>query len=288
MARGAVLLRCCLILLVAVSLVRPAAAQSKGRGETKLARQARKHKNAGLEHMKRRRLAKAIEEFQIAYGLSPESEVVYYLAQAYNAKQEYPQALYYYKLYREQDPRGAARRGVDEIIDALAALNAGAASGSGSAENSSKTQTGPPTDETETPPAESEATTPLEPPADLAGADLSAAAAEAEEAGAGKRSAGLATATLGLVAVGAGLYFAAVADDTAGKFEDQPNETDLSAENRDARRNGLILAGAGGAAFATGVVLYFVGRAERGRASEQRVRLTPLSGGAALSVLGRF
>ena len=291
--------RACAILLGCIALsaaFSPAVvAGPGGRAKPKLVREARKHKSAGLEHLKRRHLKRAIEELEIAYGLSPDPDVLYHLGQAYNARQEYPQALYYYRSYREEDPEGARRRGVDPIIEALVAMGAASSSESRSAPSGEagveERPTGPPV-------ANDSRPTQGQVPGGLgdqgssgaqagSGAELSggvdAGDGARDQPGSGKRLAGLATMSLGLAAAGAGLYFATVSDRTAANFDDG---TDLRSESRDERRNGIILMGAGGAAVAAGALVYVLGRLERG--TETHITVTPVSGGGALSFVTGF
>ncbi|HKE18095.1 MAG TPA: hypothetical protein VKB80_24630 [Kofleriaceae bacterium] len=294
MRRSCAILLGCIALSAALAPV--AGAGPAGRAEPKLVREARKHKSAGLEHLKRHHLTRAIEELQIAYGLSPDPDVLYHLGQAYNARQEYPQALYYYRAYRDKDPAGARRRGVDQIIEALIALGAAgppesqpAPSGGGA--RIEERRSGPPVGP-ESGPAEAQT------PAGAGDAGSSGAQADSgpqlsaevdagqaaiDQAGSGKRLAGLATMSLGLAAAGAGLYFAAVSDRTADHFD---GGSELRSENRDERRNGIILMGAGGAAVAAGALVYVLGRFERGNGTH--IAVTPSSSGFALSLAGGF
>jgi len=297
-----------------MALIQPAMAAPNRRSDPKLTREARKHKAAGIEQLKRRHLGRAIEELQIAYSLSPnDTDVIYQLARAYNARKEYPQALYYYRLYREKDPSGARRRRVGAIIEAIVALQTPAPDAEQTADSTASSEPA------ETPVDSGSPTRPSDPSSKIEGRRPAASATETtapregatepsssttsstetdgevglsssvdidegdEGPGSGKRLAGLATTALGVAAIGAGLYYAYTADQTASKWDGDSN---LHLEGTDARRNGIILAGAGGAAVATGVIVYVLGRLE-GSAS-RHVAVVPMSGGGALSFRSEF
>lgn len=273
-----------------LALVRPAEAQPRRERGAKLEREARRHKTLGLEHQKRKQLTRAIEELQISYALYPDSDVLYELAQTYNAKQDYTQALYYYRLYQEKAPEQARERRVAGIIEALVALQSTRAP-DGQEEQRPAERSGQTAEEKGSAPGPAEtasgSSSPAS-PASSAGVQAPAAALDSqvdrEDAGSGKRLAGLATAALGAAAVGAGLYYAGIADSTSEKFDDGSNLRD---EGVAERRNGIILAAAGGAAIVTGTVLYVLGRIDRRTAGH--IGAVPLSGrGAALSLSGEF
>src|SRR5689334_18166142 len=74
---------------------------------------ADRHRRAGLKHLKNHRYDKAIEELEKAHQGSSEPVLLFHLAEAYNGKGDYAQALTYYRSYRDADPEGAKARNVD-------------------------------------------------------------------------------------------------------------------------------------------------------------------------------
>ncbi len=253
MPRVLALVLCALVIATGVAEARP-------KTDPKLAREAKKHLKAGLKQAKRGKMDKAIEELQIAYSLDPVPEVLFQLAEAHNSKKEYKEALYYYRQYQKEEPKAAKKRGVADIIDALAAME----------EDKPPAEATPPPAEKEPPPAEKEPPPPEPTPvaAPDPGPDLNARAPEQGGGGGGLRRAAYITAGAGVVLLGAGGYFAWVAHKRDGELSDLFAEEgewshayqDKWDQGESARTKAIWLSAAGGAAVATGVVLYLLGR----------------------------
>lgn len=251
-------------------------ADARPKTDKKLAREAKKHLQAGLKLYKKGKLDKAIDSLQIAYSLDPVPLVLYQLAEAYNSKKAYKEALYYYQQYKKEDPKGARKRGVDPIIEALAEMEKGAAP--------------PEKPASEPPPAEAPAAAPEPPPAaDVVpaaepGPELTESAPPVKDGGGKLRVSAYIAAGAGVVLLGAGGYFAYVANKRSGELSDLFDEQgqwsdayqDKWDEGESARTRAIWLTVAGGAAVATGAVLYFLGRREE-RAVE--VGAAPVAGG---------
>jgi tetratricopeptide (TPR) repeat protein len=267
--------------VIALGLATAPSPAHAGRGaRSKIAREAKHHTKAGIKLYEAKEYDAAIEELLIAYGLSPKTLLLFYIAQAYQAKQDYAPALYYYKSYLEQDPKGAAARKVDATISALEAATAT-----------------PEPVEPETPPPEPEPLPVIEPPASPPRPEVVATRRTAPPGspGRGKRIAGLVTAAGGVVLVGAGAYFAKVASDRADEiselFDTGGRWTDDYArtfdEGRSAERMSIVLTAAGGAALVTGVVLVYLGWRD-GRSHHVEVAPTVSQVGAGVSVTCAF
>jgi tetratricopeptide (TPR) repeat protein len=252
-----------LVLGSGVALARP-------KTDPKLAREAKKHLKAGLKHSQRGKLDKAIEELQIAYSLDPVPLVLFHLAEAHNSKKEYKEALYYYRQYQKEEPKAARKRGVPEIIEALAAM----VEESGEAARE--------------PPPASEPAPVAEPPPPAAspdpGPDLTARTPAEGGGGGGLRVSAYIAAGTGVVLLGAGGYFAWVAhkreEELSDLFAAEGQWSDAYQDKWDqgenARTRAIWLTVAGGAAVTTGAILWFLGRREK---SAVEVGAVPHTGG---------
>jgi tetratricopeptide (TPR) repeat protein len=248
-----------------VAMLAPPSADA-GRQDRKLEKQARKHAKAGRDLLRQGKLDAAIDELQVAYGLSPEPELLFSLGEAYEQKQEVPQALYYYRAYRDADAEGAKKHGVDAIIAEL---------------EGQAPPTEPPPDPPDPPPP------PPDPDPDPEPAPVvTTTVVHRGGGGGGKRIVGLVLGGVGLVVAGGGGYYAYVANaresDISALFANGGTWSDeyarLYDEGRTARTRSIILLGAGGAAVVAGAVLYYLG--VRDGAATQ-IEVAPATGGGA-------
>lgn len=240
-------------------------------GDRKLARQAAKHKQAGIAHLGRGQLEQAIDQLQIAYGLSKEAILLFHLGEAHNLLKEYTQALYYYRTYLERDPRGAERRGVAALIEALEALE-------------EATQEEPEDEEDDLVDAGlAVAPDPLPSPRPMAAEPP----ALDRSRGRGLRISGVLTIGAGLGLSAASVYFAieakSRADEISSLFAQEAawdrDYDAMYAKGRRARRNALLLGVGGAAAVLSGSALYYLGTKRR----TPRVEVTPIAGGGLVS-----
>jgi len=239
-------------------------AQARPKTDKKLAREAKKHLQAGLKLTKRGKLDKAIEELQVAYSLDPVPVVLFHIAEAHNSKKEYKEALYYYRQYAKEEPKGAKKRGVPDIIEALAEMEAGAAPpGDKPADGAAPPEPAP------APPAAEPAPPPeTAPPAADPAADLTAGTPPEGNGGGKLRVSAYIAAGAGVVMLGAGGYFAWVAHKREGELSDLFAEEgrwsdayqDKWDQGESARTRAIWLSAAGGAAVAAGAVLFFLSR----------------------------
>jgi tetratricopeptide (TPR) repeat protein len=253
-----------LALVLFVLVLGSGVAVARPKTDPKLAREAKKHLKAGLKHSQRGKLDKAIEELQIAYSLDPVPLVLFHLAEAHNSKKEYKEALYYYRQYQKEEPKAARKRGVPQIIEALAAMIE---------QDGEAAREPPPASEpapvAEPPPSQP---APAEPPPPSAspdpGPDLTARAPAESGGGGGLRVGAYIAAGTGVVLLGAGGYFAWVAHKREGELSDlfaaegQWSEAyqDRWDQGESARTRAIWLTVAGGAAVTTGAILWFLGR----------------------------
>jgi tetratricopeptide (TPR) repeat protein len=272
-----------LALMLSVLVLASGVAEARPPTDKKLAREAKKHVKAGLKLYKRGKLDKAIEELQVAYSLDPVPVVLFHIAEAHNSKKEYKEALYYYRQYAKEEPKAARKRGVPAIIDALAAMvdeaPADKAGDKPAAEQPAPAETAAPAEPP--PPA-----APAPPPAAAEpGADLTARAPADSGGGGGLRVSAYIAAGAGALLLGAGGYYAWVARDRSNQLSDlfaedggqwSQDYQDTWDEGESARTRAIWLSAAGGAALATGAVLYFLGRSGGG---EVEVAATPRAGG---------
>ena len=267
-----------LVLWLVVLALRPGVGEARPQTDRKLAREAKKHVKAGLKHYKRGKMDKAIEELQVAYSLDPVPIVLFHIAEAHNSKKEYKEALYYYRQYAKEEPKAAKRRGVPEIIEALAAME------ETGGETAAEVKEPPPAPPEPPPPAAAPAE-PAPPPATEPAPDLTARAPAGDGGGGGLRLAAYIAAGAGVVLVGTGGYFAWVAHKREGELSDLFAEEgqwsqryqDKWDQGESARTRAIWLSAAGGAALASGVVLYLLGRPDGERSVE--VSAAPARGG---------
>jgi tetratricopeptide (TPR) repeat protein len=232
--------------------------------DSRLTQQAAKHQEEGLALFQQGEYEGAIDELQIAYGLSSEPILLFHLAEAYDRLGYYIEAQYYYRSYLEEEPEGAAERRALERIEAITEILEG--------------------------PSEEEAD-PLPEPEPLPDSqpEVAAEAHKASAPGRGLRVAGAATVGAGLVLGGASGYFAMQARSQAQDISDlfdqgvtwQPEFDEMYESGRRDRRNARLLMATGGAAALAGTALYYLG-VRSGNAG--RIEVSPTSGGAAVSL----
>jgi tetratricopeptide (TPR) repeat protein len=243
-------------------------------GKKRLSREARAHLKVGLAHLDKAEFDQATEELKIAYSLSNDADILFDIGRAYEGKQDRAQALYYYQTFLEQAPAKDKKRA--EAEQRVAALNA---------------ETGPPPEPKPKPKPNPEPHPKAQPkPRPHPDAILRPPPPEPPAHGGGGRGlrvTGLVLVGAGMVAAGAGGYFAWVAHDKEGQISDlfdsgaqwDSRYDDLYDQGRSARRNARILIGAGGAAVVTGTVLYVIGRRHAGGG----VEVSAGGGGAGMS-----
>lgn len=244
--------------------------------------EARDHYEKGLTHYNLGEFDPAVEEFKKAYELSNAPGLLFNIAQVYRAKEDFKQALYFYRTFLRLQPDAPNRADVEARVADLERMMA----------EKQKLQEAPPK-ETMTPTGEVKAEAKPEPmqstPQPLQRTDTG-------EPGGGKtlEVAGLITAGVGVALLGTGIAFglsASSAQDDVNKAvqSGMPWTPELQQKYDDGQSSAtkatafMII---GGAAVAGGGLLYYLGW--RKNNSDTQVSLAPLPGGTAMVVTCRF
>src|SRR5579884_3926042 len=86
--------------------------------------EARDHYEKGLTHYNLGEFDPAVEEFKKAYELSNAPGLLFNIAQVYRAKEDYKQALYFYRTYLRLQPDAPNRADVEARIADLEKMQA--------------------------------------------------------------------------------------------------------------------------------------------------------------------
>jgi len=199
----------------------------------------------------------AIVAYKQAYLIAPSPGLLFNLAQAYRLEGDCSEAASFYRRFLDTDPEAAARK-VAELH--LAAVSSCAEQGGGRSALAIAAKVEPLDD----------------------------------EPGRGKRRAGMAFAGAGVLLAAGGAYFAVDARDASDQISSQymhggnwKQIADLDARGRRSSELATGLFIAGGAAIATGAVLYMIGHREDERAPAVTIGPTA-RGGASVGVSWRF
>ncbi|MGN6106258.1 MAG: hypothetical protein ACTHU0_14210 [Kofleriaceae bacterium] len=230
----------------------------------------------------------AIAKFKESYKLRPDPRPLFNIAQAYRLKGDCVEAAGSYRTYKRNYPSANNLDKVEKLLAELEPCVKAAETTPKAAPTPTPSTLAPPptpkatpipTSSPSTPPMTTPSTsiptaptTPMLPPSPAPSPHLP---------GRNKQLAGLVTGGVGLLAIGAGAYFAIDARRTAHDVTNGSGEWDPSvgdAGERASARAALLL-GIGGAAVLTGSLLYVLGRrdAERGQ-----LAIVPRTHGAGL------
>jgi tetratricopeptide (TPR) repeat protein len=202
----------------------------------------------------------AAAEYQAAYDLSGLPGLLYNVAQSYRLGGEKEKAVAAYRLFLEKAPDHQLATVARGHLEAL---------------------------ERELAAARPDEPAPMK-PAREPRSDVVATAPAAPSRGRGLRVAGLVTAGVGLVALGAALHYGIEARKASDAISDNEEAWSRSLldrydEGESAETKMFVLSGAGAAALLTGGVLYYLGRR-----AEASVGAVPATGGAQVTLSGRF
>jgi tetratricopeptide (TPR) repeat protein len=224
--------------------------------------EARAHFERGDQLFKIGQFDDAIVEFKRAYELSPAPGLLFNIAQAYRAQKDREHALYFYTTYLREDPNAPEREYVEERIKEL------------------KQEPEPRADEPASTPA---------PPAPAVAPEIRADATE-PSGGRGLRVAGAITAGGGVVLGVAAVFFGARAISASHEISSafaqgetwNADRTALWERGRRDQTTAVVLGIAGGAALATGSILFVMGL--RARHDSISVVAVPSAGGGQVAL----
>ena len=246
--------------------------------------QAKKHYTDALDHHGHKEYRAAAREYEKAFALFPNPEFVFNAAQVYRLAGDVRTALAQYQRYLELDKEG---RGAGDARAHIATLKIELEK----LEREEREQAQATKEEEAEKKRQAEEDRRLE--AEARAAALQANNRPPPDPGSQSlRIGGLATAGLGLVSLAIGGKFGL---DAKGYEQDVTGNTVWSQQDfedgQDAERMAYLFFGVGGAAIATGGVLYWLGMGEGRQAGEEsQIAITPLPGksGAGFLVQGSF
>ncbi|MCA1662939.1 MAG: hypothetical protein LC659_01435 [Myxococcales bacterium] len=232
--------------------------------------EAKDHYDRGMAHYELGEFASAVEEFKQAYARSQAPGLLFNLAQASRLNKDYEQALHFYRTYLRVRPDAANRDDVEKRIGELEPI----------VEMRRRA-------EEEQLPAVSRQPAPR-PPAPRSVIEEQPTIARPLPSGRGEKIAGIVVgvAGVGLVAAGVGLGVAALdAQNKLSSLATQmgswtPGQASLYQTGQRDAAAATALYVVGGAAVATGVILYAVGW----RRDRARFAVAPTTGGGAQAV----
>jgi len=222
-------------LAAALALVLAAGSSSVARGSADVAIEARQHFELGQKYFTAGDYEAAIGEFKRAYVISPAPGLLFNIAQAYRARKDNEQALFFYRSYLTEDPYATERDYVEARIDELRA-----------SQTSQRA---------------------------IVAAAAARPAPEAVDAqpGRGLKIAGIAFAGGGLALAGVATVFGVKAvqasNEISGVFQRggswSAHEADVYASGQRYQTTAWVLGATGVAALATGGILYYLGSRQR-------------------------
>jgi tetratricopeptide (TPR) repeat protein len=233
------------------------------------ARDARLHYDRGMAHYELGEFRAAVNEFKQAYALSQAPGLLFNLAQASRLGKDYDQALHFYRTYLRVRPDAPNREDVEKRIVELEPIVE--ARRQAEVARLAAPPVAPPSATTpETPRSSDTRPRPIPP------------------GGKSERIAGLVVGAIGVGALGAGLGLGLAARSAQNRLTDVANQMgNWSADDAKLYQTGQREALAatsmyviGGAAVATGVILYVVGV----RKDRARFAVLPAAGGGAQAV----
>ena len=225
----------------------------------------------GLRHYNVAEYPEAIAAWKQAYLIAKKPLLLFNIGQAYRLSGDCAQALTFYDSYIRDEPSIANQ---DELDQAVAQCK----------EAQAKAAAQKPAEPVEPKPAPVEPRPKVAEPAPVTPAPVEPAPPVAEGSGGGLRIAGIAVGVMGVVAGGAGIYFALqskkISDGLAGYTGewDQPHQDKQSEGKRDATLGWALGLGGLGLAIAGGVMVVLGGHAQ-----EPAVAITPTPGGATVA-----
>jgi tetratricopeptide (TPR) repeat protein len=254
-------MRAILASLLALSLAAAPAAATPKKPTAAEMKRAREHFNKGHAFHQAGNYDEAAREYEAAFKLAELPDLLYNLGQVHRLRGDKAAALGYYQRYLELAPDGRGAGNAREFASALAvdlaqesalARSLGEDFLRGAAEGGTRSLELP-----RPPPI---VVVPRRAPGGDGPVD--------EGAGRGLRIAGLATGGAGLLALGGATFFALRGAKLKSDQDDATTyDPGLVDDGKAANRNAIVFAAIGGAALATGGVLYYLGW-KRGREAQ--------------------
>ena len=263
----------------------PAPARPAEASEQEKIDQAKKRYDQGITHYNLGEFDAAIEQFKAAYALTSEPGLLFNIAQAYRLKEDYKQALYFYKTYLRIVPDAGNRADVERWIGELERLQQEQTKIKNSKpQDAIPAQGSPPGDGRQPvePPPPDDAKQVKDTPDDTSLPPIDSPAPPAAPArGRGWKIAGLGTAGGGVLLLGLGAWMGATAADdwdAINRYTEAWN-ADYQARWDEAERYDTLSTVAyigGAAAVVAGGVFYYLGMREASEArAEVGVALAP-------------
>jgi tetratricopeptide (TPR) repeat protein len=247
--------------VVAVALV-ACAATAHTAGAAEALPEAREHYDRGMAHYELGEFAAAVDEFKLAYALSQAPGLLFNLAQASRLNKDYEQALHFYRTYLRVRPDAPNRDDVEKRIlelEPVVQLQQKAAIDKLAAD--------------------------AHPPPPVAGSPVDTRPTPVRTLPSGKkeRVAGIVVAAAGVALVGAGIGLGVASLDAQNKLSSlatqmgswSPAQASLYQSGQREAAASTALYVVGGAAVATGAVLYAIGW----RRDRARFAVAPATGG---------
>ena len=262
-------------LSVAAGLARPSQAEPRGKPS------AEAHYKKGMKAYTLGHFTEAIEEFEKAYEVRAEPIFLYNIAQSHRQSDSPQRAIFFYRRYLEAQPDAKNRSEIEQRIkDMQAQLDA-------------KAEIAPPTPPPIPAPQPVAPSMPAATPVVVEPVPVIQEQAQPERAqttGRGLRIAGIGIGAAGVAGVVTGIVLGLHASSLYKEANTPGSPYDYTKDqsSRTFRTLEWVSFGVGGAAIATGAVLYYFGASAKPAATSVAVTpfLAPGAGGAAIS--GRF
>ena len=243
----------------------------QGAAEPRRKQEVESHYNQGMKQYTLGHFPEAIEEFEKAYDLKPEPIFLYNIAQSHRQNKNPERAAFFYRRYLEAEPRAKNRAEVEKRINDMEKLVAQEKERAAAPALQPPPPTAPPPPP---PPPPRLVVTPAPAPAPPPRPVAPKRREDSGSPGHGLRIAGVVVGSVGLAGVGAGIAFGVY----QAKLHNQANQGIYNPAKENSSDNfrtlELVSLGVGGAALATGIVLYIVGAASNG--PDQTVSFVPL------------
>lgn len=235
-------------------------------------REARQHYDRGMAHYELGEFSAAVEQFKQAYALSQAPGLLFNLAQASRLGKDYDQALHFYRTYLRVRPDAPNREDVEKRIAELEPIVAAQRKAEIERSTADSRQS-----TARKMPEPAERTTPETPrTSDVRPRPMPAG-------GRSERIAGLVVGSIGIAALGAGIGVGVASLDAQNRLSKlatdmgswTPAESSLYQTGQREAAAATAMYVVGGAAVATGVILYVVGV----RKDRARFAVAPSAGG---------